>query len=200
MTRKSLTRIFGATIALWSGVYVPTPARADEGRPPGWDAKIDAAGKRFQVLAAFDDEAVLDRETGLVWEKAPYCSDTPNGCSNFDFYQNARDHCAGRNVGNRLGWRLPTIQELLTLIDPAAGGLPAGHPFFGGLPGTQGILTSTFWSATRHLPNYVTFSYLAIADFGGHTSPHRFVGYDSEFSTTGHFAWCVRSPQGIDLQ
>jgi len=37
---------------------------------PSWDRKIDSA-KRFKVLDRFEGEAVLDRETGLVWERSP---------------------------------------------------------------------------------------------------------------------------------
>jgi hypothetical protein len=48
-------------------------------------------------------------------------------------------------VGNRKGWRLPTIQELASLLDPSVAftgvpALPIGHPF---------TLGSVFyWSAT----------------------------------------------------
>ena len=48
-----------------------------------------------------------------------------------------------------VGWRLPTINELASLFDPAATaapGLPSGHPFTGlGLDPVEG---DSFWSAT----------------------------------------------------
>lgn len=37
---------------------------------PSWDQKLPAA-TRFVVLMDWNNEAVLDRETGLVWEQAP---------------------------------------------------------------------------------------------------------------------------------
>ncbi len=38
--------------------------------PPSWDDQINKPS-RFKVLKEFDDAAVLDRETGLVWERSP---------------------------------------------------------------------------------------------------------------------------------
>jgi len=42
-------------------------------KPPSWDKVINSP-KRFKVLDKFDDEAVLDKETGLVWEQSPSTS------------------------------------------------------------------------------------------------------------------------------
>lgn len=38
--------------------------------PPSWNQQINDP-RRFTVLAAFGGAAVLDRETGLVWEQSP---------------------------------------------------------------------------------------------------------------------------------
>ena len=157
------------------------------------------SGGRFNVLSTWNNQVVLDRETGLLWEQAPFCSDTPNGCANFDFHQNALFHCNNRIVGNRLGWRLPTIQELLTLIDPSTAGLPAGHPFFGGLPPSEGILTADFWSATEFENNVDVSTFAWFANFfPGNAS--EFAQVDSKFSSIGHFVWCVRSGEAVNPQ
>ena len=37
---------------------------------PAWDQKI-AAAARFLVLTNWESQAVLDKETGLVWERGP---------------------------------------------------------------------------------------------------------------------------------
>lgn len=103
-----------------------TQALADQLGPyygiPSWDQTLPAS-TRFIVLSSINSEAVLDRETGLVWEKAP-------GAIRADKAE-AFFICMNKNVGSRGGWKLPSIQELRTLIDPTAMNLalPAGHPF-----------------------------------------------------------------------
>jgi hypothetical protein len=91
--------------------------------PPTWSQKLPAA-QRFQLV--LDGAAVLDKETGLVWERSP---DTNRARS----VEGAYYHCLNLEIGGRSGWRLPSIDELTSLIDPsiAAPGpaLPSGHPF-----------------------------------------------------------------------
>ena len=69
----------------------------------------------------------LDKETQLVWERVPASSGSEL------VWSNALAFCAQRIVGDRMGWRLPTVDELTSLLDlsvPLPGPvLPAGHPF-----------------------------------------------------------------------
>jgi hypothetical protein len=94
-------------------------AAAAGAKPPSWDQGIDGPG-RFKVLKAFDGAAVLDKETGLVWERA--------SVDGFVDWANAVRECTLSDIGGRLGWRLPRIEELFTLLD-ALGTPPPGHPF-----------------------------------------------------------------------
>ena len=69
-----------------------------------------AGSDRFIVLANWNNEAVLDRRTGLVWERSPNTS--------FANWSGAQQHCEVLALGNHRDWRLPTIQELASLVDP----------------------------------------------------------------------------------
>jgi len=67
------------------------------------------------------DDLVLDLETCLIWERSPN-----NSGMRFD---NARQYCWGKTFANRRGSRLPTIEELSTLVDTSNDNpaLPTGH-------------------------------------------------------------------------
>jgi hypothetical protein len=142
---------------------------------PSWDQTLPAS-TRFIDLTNMPG-AVLDRETGLVWEKVP---------STFGSWGNASIHCVQLNLGGRKGWRLPTIQDLASLIDPNQSNpaLPSGHPFT--------VLSSFFWSATSSAPgttgawgvNFSNGDVLNIFDKA------------ADILRT----WCVRGGQGVDPQ
>jgi hypothetical protein len=88
-----------------------------------WSRALPAAD-RFVVLADFNNEAVLDRNTGLVWQRTP---DPAGG-----WLPSASYHCLDANTGGQKGWRLPNITELTSLVDPSVTTeptLPDGHPF-----------------------------------------------------------------------
>ena len=67
------------------------------GTSPNWDKALPAA-QRFVLLAAFNNDAVRDNNTGLVWEESPQSAPaTWNG---------ARFMCINKNVGGQKGWPL----------------------------------------------------------------------------------------------
>jgi parallel beta-helix repeat protein len=75
--------------------------------PPAWSQTISSASERFVLV--LNDEAVLDKETGLVWAR-----ETTTEPINWEA---AIDYCYNLDIANRKGWRLPTVDELATLID-----------------------------------------------------------------------------------
>jgi hypothetical protein len=124
----------GFTIAGAQTISSPGPYYAH----PAWDQKLPAS-TRFIVLSHWNNEAVLDRETGLVWERSPSAGTTTASAAAFT--------CANTTTGGRMGWRLPSLPELTSLVDPSISAgtveLPSGHPF-------TGISGIPFWTATRY--------------------------------------------------
>ena len=94
--------------------------------------------ERFVILQAFNSDAVLDNETGLVWEKSPQTTSAR--------WSVARRTCIEKSVGGQKGWRLPSLSELRSLVDPSVTPpgltLPPGHPFLA-------IQSAVYWSETR---------------------------------------------------
>ena len=109
--------------------YGPTAGtmRSLEQIPPAWfsilpsDDGAPCANSRFTCVMGGD--AVVDRETGLVWERQP------SACQASCAWVNNFTRCLKSETGGRKGWRLPSIDEIQTLVDPATDTLPANHPF-----------------------------------------------------------------------
>src|SRR5262245_58875627 len=92
-------------------LVLASPAHAQTGQPiPAWD-HIMLGPTRFVILPDFASDAVLDLETGLVWERTP-------SLTQFKWLPDAAMQCLNRTTGGRKGWRVPSIFELSTLIDP----------------------------------------------------------------------------------
>jgi hypothetical protein len=154
---------------------------------PSWDQTLActtlANCPRFIVLSNMNSAAVLDRETGLVWERSP--STDRFSWNGFD---GAKGHCNTLRLGHRRGWRLPTVQELASLVDDdspdtSSTSLPPGHPFTG--------VGGFYWSAI----SAVELNHAWYVLFSGHGD----VGL--EHSDTAQLgAWCVRGGQGVDPQ
>ncbi len=106
--------------------------------PPANESK-----PRFEVLVEYNNLAVRDNESGLIWEKSP-------NTGTINFY-GAWMQCARRDLHMQMGWRLPATAELTSLMDGMNSDtqqdllLPDGHPFVG-------IFTAPgkgYWSATQ---------------------------------------------------
>lgn len=143
--------------------------------PPAWSQKIPDASRRFQLV--LDGAGVLDKETGLVWEQSP---DTTTRT-----WSNAISYAYNKNVGGRKGWRLPTIEELASLVDTtqSSPALPSGHPF-------TNVQSNLYWSSTTYVSN--TSNAWAMDFVGGIVS--------SNVKTNTFYVWCVRGGHGHDGQ
>jgi hypothetical protein len=178
--------IVGITL-LWTGAGVahagsleptaapgPTMKTLDQ-IPPTWSQKLDSA-HRFELV--YDGHGVLDKETGLVWEQSP----VPQVGT--IFWEDAITLCVQRVISNRYGWRLPTIEELASLIDTSTGipVLPSPTPFSGLVSGAH------YWSISTYVPDPNSAWYV---NFGSGGGPHAQDKHDFTFSGS---PWCVRGP------
>ena len=159
---------------------------------PAWDQQIPGA-TRFVVLSNWIDvahpsggAAVLDRETGLVWERSPGDTNNDGLVNNSDALSwiDGRLHCADKSVGGRKGWRLPSLTELASLVDPSVPSsaltLPPGHPF-------MNVQANDYRSATAVARNPSVWG--VRFDLG-------IVTADAE--TNPKFVWCVRGGMNTD--
>ena len=171
--RKCFIGLLAAPIFIASALLIQTPANANSLQ--SWDKVINRAS-RFKVLKAFDNEAVLDKETQLVWEISP-----TGGLGWLD----AVSHCYNRVIGGRMGWRLPTIEELTTLVDlqTSSPSLPDGNPF-------DAPPTPPVWSITSDAEDNSYAWSVNFADGTLHT----------DGKGAAEFAWCVRGGHGYDGQ
>ena len=112
----------------------PTMKTLDE-IPPIWSQALSPASERFELV--FNKEAVLDKETGLVWAK--------EGSASRMNWADAISYCYTLAIGNRMGWRLPTVDELTSLLDPSQSSpaLPPGYSAF-----FDDVETTGYWAST----------------------------------------------------
>jgi hypothetical protein len=162
-----------------SGPPGPTMRTLDEiYSTNSWSKKLPCDSQtncpRFEIV--MDGAGVLDKETGLVWEKSPSTSTFA--------WQSAGYHCFGLLTGGgRCGWRLPTFEELASLFDPTVyPRLPSGHPFVN-------VQSGEYWSAT--IPTGFTDRAWVVGFYGG------LPGFVGAMTNTDH-VWCVRGGQGIN--
>lgn len=136
------------------GGYPPTVAPTAAGTysaPPAWSQTL-APSVRFVILSNFNSDAVLDRETGLIWSRQSMARIFASlGLTNF--FQRPIERiesiCGQLPIGDRFGWRLPAVAELQSLVDTSvplssAPSLPAGHPFLLSPGGTNP--TNSYWT------------------------------------------------------
>jgi hypothetical protein len=122
------------------------------------------------------DDLVLDKETRLIWARN---ANLPKGMQT---WQDAMNYCRNQiQLGNRKAWRLPTIEELLSLIDPSQSNpaLPNGHPFVN----VQGVF---YWSSTTYESSSSRAWFVSMG-----------VGFAQVYSkSVSYFAWPVRGGNG----
>ncbi len=120
-----------------------------------------------RFVAAFPG-AVLDKQTGLVWEEMPDA--TPRT------WTDATRYCLDKTVGGTIGWRLPSMAELKSLQD-----LSMAPPFVPAGVFTE-VQSSTYWSVSTSAKAPIGVSFVHLVDDHGSN------GMKSDLFP----AWCVR--------
>ena len=162
-----------AAIALWSFglAYAPSGSAVDL---RDWGRKFPAA-ERFVVLSQFGHQAVLDRETQLVWQRVPTLT--------LESLLGARTLCGKLAIAGRRGRRLPSVHELSSLTRPDAPigalSLPAGHPF-------MNVQLASYWTTNPLIPETMPLAAYTI-HFNG---PGALLGQNA--GNLNYF-WCVRA-------
>lgn len=172
--KKSL-RVFGlavlGTLALAGAANAQISANGPYYPLPSWDQQLPTSS-RFVVLKNWGGAAVLDLETGLVWQQSP--------ATYTNLWDGALLACQESSTGGRFGWRLPALEELLTLVDPTTFNLYAGAPF------TLGT-SPQFWTATTHVVS-TSNAWTVLVGTGLFSEPKE--------ETSAYRSWCVRGYQG----
>ena len=130
-TGQTITYAAGDDGALQKGAMGPTP--------------------RFSVITIDAHEVVMDNQTGLVWARDP---ESVPGNAFGGNWNNAAAFVSSLSYAGYTDWRLPTIRELMSLIDFGANWplFPPGHPFIVP-PNRQAYYEA--WSSTpyNYFPN-----------------------------------------------
>lgn len=140
-----------------------------------WCQKLTGSN-RFKLV--LDGEAVLDKETGLVWQRSPHTYRSN--------WYNASSDAYMHEIAGRMGWRLPTIEELASLADKTplyspGIALPELHPF-------TDVQPDGYWSSTTYPRDTDNAYYM------------HFNGGNVTFSSKSdsNYIWLVRGGQGHD--
>ena len=136
-----------------------------------WDTNNPSASR---FTTAFPG-AVLDKNTGLVWEQAPDVT--------VRTWAIATNFCINKQVGGTVGWRLPSVVELRSVQD-----LSLPLPF---VPASvfTGVQSDNYWSATTVADNPAN-AWNVLFQPGSVTNGSK-VHYP-------FYAWCVRGGMHAD--
>jgi formylglycine-generating enzyme len=120
-----------------SGVSYQDKTTGRDARCVRGGPSFGSSAVRFHVTGTTGQQLVLDRATGLTWQKE-YVTKT---------WKNALSYCEGLDYGGFTDWRLPNVNELLSLVNYAKYSPSSDFP---------GMSSDWFWSSssTSEFTNY----------------------------------------------
>jgi hypothetical protein len=164
-------------------LFMPVPIFAGDMNPPGppgstiaesaytWSKTISGSARWESALGG---TAYLDRETGVVWAANANLSG-----QQMTWYE-AMDWAQNEVIGGRSGWRLPTVEEMQSLVDMTPGPppkMPIGHPFAN--------VQNNYWTMTQNPAHPGSAQYCVL-----YTGEVQSTG--KNVATTGNYVWAVR--------
>ncbi len=106
---------------------------------------------------------VTNMTEGLMWQKETLTIIRMN-------WEDSKYYCENLNINGFTGWRLPTIQELLSLVDYSTYNPAIGENYF---PDT---ISSFYWSSTPH--SYYIHGIWGVDFYYGYdNTSHKFNGF-----------------------
>ena len=127
----------------------------------GQDAQYATKGKcisqSFQTKIISEEKIVTDLNSGLIWQQT-----IPNEKNT---WEDANNYCNNLNYGSYSGWRLPTVQELLTIVDNNKNTPPLINSTY--FPNTP---KAAFWSLTAYTPNIESVWVVNFNNYVTHTA------------------------------
>ena len=139
-----LTMLFFLSVNVFSDEsYIPPPPDKNKTLPASDGGPDGCNSSRFKCVMG--GEGVLDKQTGLTWAR------NANIAKKTVPWQEAIEFCQNLEIGNRKGWRLPTKEEMITILDTSRSNpaLPDGHPF----ENYGGPWKSEYWTGTTYEGN-----------------------------------------------
>ncbi len=183
-TMKTLDEVPGS----WSRQLSST-----DGIPSNEAGNLGCDSSRFKCLwpdpSQGVSQAVLDRETGLVWQRS-VANDPAD-------WPTSRRYCANLTLADRMGWRLPSTAEISSLVVPNgdSAGLPTSHPFLNVVSG-MAVYANTWFVAGlgEVITNNTTGIRIMRLTFNGAST-----AFTDVVPNTGLRRWCVRGPNSGGL-
>jgi len=141
---------------------------------------ISSAGFAATTYKDNGDGSVRDKETGLLWQKCSMGQTTNVTCSGTATtatWSAAMAYCENLTLGGRSDWRLPSVNELKSLVDYSAYNPAINTSYF---PAT---VASSYWSSSTSVGNTTNAWYVGF-----------YSGTDSDGKTSSYYVRCVSGP------
>jgi len=128
-----------------SSVFYSSEISCDEEEAEGQDAQQAEKGKclpqSFSIDSRVENEKiVVDNNTGLQWQQTIPVKEYDT--------ETAKEYCETLNYGGRDDWRLPTLQELASIIDNSKSNPSIDSDYFPETPTSSDFLTSSKYAET----------------------------------------------------